>query len=143
MSTLTIEANQIRQPKQRTTKNTRQKEAILRVLNSTASHPTAAWIYDQVRREMPRISLGTVYRDLRQMAAQGRISELQISGGCKRFDANTSTHYHFLCDRCGQVFDLAETVARKIDSDLAHETEFKISQYQLQFHGLCNQCQGS
>ncbi|MBI2288549.1 MAG: transcriptional repressor, partial [Chloroflexi bacterium] len=84
-------------------KRSRQKEAILKVLSSTTSHPTASWIYDEVRKEMPGISLGTVYRNLRLLQARGEILRLDIAGDCRRFDANTNDHYHGRCDCCGQV----------------------------------------
>lgn len=122
-------------------KRTKQKEAILRVLRSTSSHPTAAWLYDEVRKEMPNISLATVYRNLRQLRERGEILELDINGTSSRFDARTDDHYHFRCEKCDRVFDIDEPVDKQLDGRVAGKTGFKISYYQLEFRGLCRECQ--
>ena len=141
MQAVSAETNRTSHRKPQSQKKTKQKEAILRVLSNTTSHPTAVWIYDEVRKEIPHISLGTVYRNLKLLAAQGVISELEISGGGRRFETNTSSHYHFLCDRCGQVFHIDETVTEKLGWEISQGTGFEISEYQLEFHGLCRECQ--
>lgn len=140
MRTSTAQANSLRHQTQKITKKTRQQEAIITVLRSTTSHPTAAWIYDEVRKEIPHISLGTIHRNLRQLAAQGKIGEIRVSGGCKRFDANTDIHYHFLCDQCGTVFDLHEIVAKTPEWLISQGEELKISKHQLELRGLCREC---
>ena len=122
-------------------RNTKQKEAILRILKGTTSHPTADWIYEQVRREIPNISLGTVYRNLRLLKEEGKILELDLAGSFSRFDANTKNHYHFRCELCGRVFDLDEPVDKEIDKRVARKTGFKVSQHRLEFRGLCIDCQ--
>jgi len=122
-------------------KRTRQKEAILRVLRSTTSHPTAEWIFSEVRQEIPHISLGTVYRNLRQLRERGEILELEFNGARGRFDANIANHYHFRCLRCGRVFDVDEPVSKGLGKKIAQKTGFKISDYRLEFRGLCKECQ--
>lgn len=124
-------------------KRTRQKEAILRVLRSTNSHPTAEWIFSEVRKEIPHISLGTVYRNLRQLREKGEILELEVNGAPGRFDANTEEHYHFRCVRCGCVCDVDEPVSKGLGKRVARKTGFKISDYRLEFRGLCKECQKS
>lgn len=122
-------------------RRSKQKEAILRVLKSTTSHPTADWVYERVRREIPNISLGTVYRNLRLLTQEGEVQELDLTGGVSRFDANTSNHYHFRCERCGRVFDLEEAVDETMDARVAEKTGFKVTHHCLEFRGLCNDCQ--
>lgn len=122
-------------------RRTKQKEAILGALRSTTSHPTANWVYEQVRKEIPNISLGTVYRNLRLLTQEGEILELDLAGGLSRFDANTTDHYHFRCDLCGRVFDLDEPVDRDINNKVANKTEFAVRQHRLEFRGLCLDCQ--
>jgi len=124
------------------TRQSKQREAILRCLRSVASHPTAEWIFDRVRQEMPNISLGTVYRNLRRLKQEGLIMELDLSGYEGRYDANPENHYHFRCDRCGRVFDIVEPVDRTIDERVAKKTGFKISHHVLEFRGLCRDCRG-
>jgi len=124
-------------------KRTRQKEAILRVLKSTTSHPTADWIYSDVRKEIPNISLGTVYRNLKLLWQSGEISEMDFSGTFSRFDGNPDNHYHFRCERCGRVFDVDEPVNKETDDRVAQKTGFKIFYHRLEFRGLCRECQES
>jgi len=111
------------------------------VLRRTTSHPTADWVYEQVRKEIPNISLGTVYRNLRLLTQEGKILGLDLAGGLCRFDANTQNHYHFRCDLCGRIFDLDEPVDGALDDRVAKRTGFKIRQHHLEFRGLCLDCQ--
>lgn len=122
-------------------RQTKQKEAILNVLTSTHSHPTADWIYSEVRKEIPNISLGTVYRNLRLLCKTGEIVELELCGNLSRFDARRDNHYHFRCEICGSVFDVDEPVDVDIDRRVAQITGFKISYHRLEFRGLCLECQ--
>ena len=124
-------------------RKTKQKEAILRVLKGTTSHPTADWTYKQVRYEIPNISLGTVYRNLRLLQQEGDILELDLAGSFSRFDANTHNHYHFRCEQCGRVFDLDEPVDKAMDDNVAQKTGFKVTHHRLEFRGLCIDCQRS
>lgn len=122
-------------------KKTRQREAILKVLKGTRSHPTADWIYSEVRKEIPNISLGTVYRNLRVLTENGEISEIDLSGKLSRYDACMESHYHFRCDKCGKVFDLHETVNKGMDEKIARDTGFWVTHHRLEFRGLCKDCQ--
>jgi Fe2+ or Zn2+ uptake regulation protein len=124
-------------------KRTEQKEAILRVLKSTTSHPTADWIYDEVRKDIPNISLGTVYRNLRILRESGEILEIGSPSTSGRFDGRSDNHYHFRCDKCGRVFDVEEPVNKAIDERIAQKTGFTISYHWLEFRGLCRECQKS
>jgi Fur family peroxide stress response transcriptional regulator len=122
-------------------RKTRQKQAILEVLRSTTSHPTADWVYNEVRKEIPNISLGTVYRNLRQLCQSGEISDLELCGSLSRFDAKRDNHYHFRCEKCGQVFDVDEPVDVELDKIAARRTGFKVKCHRLEFCGLCLECQ--
>jgi Fur family transcriptional regulator, peroxide stress response regulator len=120
-----------------------QRDAILRVVMNTKSHPTADWVYDQVRKEIPSISLGTVYRNLKLLAKSGEIQELDIAGGFSHFDGNSDNHYHFRCEKCGRLFDLDETVDNSIEHRIAKKTGFIVKRHYLELIGLCNDCQKS
>jgi Fur family peroxide stress response transcriptional regulator len=122
-------------------RKTRQKAAILEVLKGTTSHPTADWIYNEVRKKIPNISLGTVYRNLRQLCRSGEILELELCGSFSRFDARNDNHYHFRCERCGQVFDVDEPINSEMDKTTARRTGFRINYHRLEFYGLCLDCQ--
>jgi len=122
-------------------RKSKQKELILKVLKSTNSHPTAEGVYRKVKREMPHISLGTVYRNLKLLKEEGEIVELSLVGTLSRFDGCTSPHYHFRCERCQRVFDVDEPVNEAIDSRVARKTDFQITHHRLEFRGLCQDCQ--
>jgi Fur family transcriptional regulator, peroxide stress response regulator len=123
------------------TRNTRQREAILRILRSTGAHPTADSIYEEAKREIPHISKGTVYRNLKVLQENGQVSELNLDGTESRFEAKRENHYHFKCERCGRVFDVDEPVNTKLDRKVARKTGLEISYHQLEFRGLCHDCQ--
>ena len=121
-------------------KRTKQKEAILKVLRDTNSHPTADWIYTRVRKDIPNISLGTVYRNLKILKEKGEILELDLCGNLSRFDACTDDHYHFRCDNCYKVFDLDVPVDRDANKRVATNTGYKVTHHRLEFRGLCKDC---
>ena len=122
-------------------RETKQREAILRVLRNTKAHPTADWIYQEVRKEIPNISKGTVYRNLQVLQADGAVTELNLDGALSRFEVKQARHYHFRCDQCGRVFDLDEPVNNELDERVAMRTGFKVSYHQTEFRGLCRDCQ--
>jgi Fur family transcriptional regulator, peroxide stress response regulator len=122
-------------------KRSRQKETILKVLRNTSSHPNADWVFDQVRREIPNVSLATIYRNLRLLKEAGYIQLVDISGEPGRFDGNISTHYHCRCGKCGRIIDLDEPINRSIEERVARRTGFKVTGHRLEVTGLCPECQ--
>ncbi len=124
-----------------TTRRTKQREVILRILRSTDTHPTADWVYEQVRKTIPNISLGTVYRNLKFLRDAGEIIELTFGSTFSRFDGNPVGHYHFTCEHCQRVFDLPEPVHTEIDAVVAAKTGYRIKYHRLEFYGLCLDCQ--
>lgn len=117
----------------------RQRETIHRVIQETNAHPTAEWIYDHVRREIPNISLGTVYRNLHQLVEAGRLIQLE-DGGIARFDARMEPHDHFHCRKCGKWFDI-ERPDLKALQDLGHTEGFQLESLSIEMRGLCPACQ--
>ena len=122
-------------------RKSRQKDAILRVLRSTTSHPTADWIFQEVRKEMPNISLGTVYRNLKLLAERGEILELRFNDSPSQFDANTQEHCHVKCERCHRVFDVGAPIDKKLSDSISRKTGFKVLGKHLELRGLCPECQ--
>ena len=113
------------------------------MLKGTLSHPTADWIYNEVRKEIPSISLGTVYRNLKFLRERGEILELDLSGTLSRFDAIAENHYHFRCESCDNVFDVGIPVIQELNERAALKTGFEIMHHRLEFRGLCNHCCGA
>src|SRR4030042_6406863 len=123
------------------TRHSKQKETVLMVLKRTTSHPTAEWIYEEVRREIPHISLGTVYRNLKVLKQEGKILELDLVGSVTRYDGNPLNHDHFRCEKCGSVFDLngaMDALDIEMDSKISQKTGFKVLYHRLEFRGLCH-----
>jgi Fe2+ or Zn2+ uptake regulation protein len=90
---------------------TRPRRIILDVVRATDAHPTAAFVYRRVRRRLPRVSLATVYRNLRMLAAEGFLAERADAAGM-RFDGNTGPHDHFTCLACGRIYDVPARAER-------------------------------
>ncbi len=111
----------------------------MKAVKGTMSHPDAGWIYEQVRQEIPNISLGTVYRNLKLLQENGEVMRLEIDM-LGRFDGNTKKHYHIRCDRCGAVFDVYLSLDKTLQDRVARETGFKVTRHQLEFGGLCENC---
>ena len=118
------------------------RRAILDVLRGTDLHPTAEWVHRVVRRRQPRVSLGTVYRNLRLLVGEGLAAE--IPGPHARFDANLEAHHHFTCVRCGRILDvdgpLAEPHAEALRGRIAARTGLSITHQRIEFFGRCPQC---
>jgi Fur family peroxide stress response transcriptional regulator len=122
-------------------RGSKQRDTILRVVMNSNDHPRADWVYDQVRREIPNISMGTVYRNLKSLAKSGEIRQLDLADGTSRFDGNNDSHYHFRCEKCGRIFDLDEPVDQSISQRVAKNTGFKVYRQRMELIGLCNACQ--
>lgn len=124
-------------------RKSKQRDTILRLVKNTTSHPGADWIYEQVRKEIPNVSMGTVYRNLRLLADNGEIKDLSIPGAPSRFDGRTGNHHHLVCDKCGRIFDLEESVDGDVEAKIFQKTGFKVRVQYLKFIGLCSDCQES
>jgi Fur family ferric uptake transcriptional regulator/Fur family peroxide stress response transcriptional regulator len=118
---------------------TDQRRLILEAVRGTDTHPTAEWVYRRVRRRLPQLSLGTVYRNLKLLAEQGLIRELD-SRGFDRYDGNTARHHHFTCQVCGQISDLTKPVDRGLDRQTASRTGLEIWHHRIEFYGRCRAC---
>ena len=124
-----------------TTKHFRKRDAILNCVRSTTVHPTAEWVYETVRHEIPDISLATVYRNLSLFKEQGLITSLGIIKGVERFDGNTQPHVHFICTECGSVVDLPGiTPPEELNNAVARSSGGRVESCQLSFTGKCSAC---
>ncbi|HHV06869.1 MAG TPA: transcriptional repressor [Firmicutes bacterium] len=121
-------------------RSTRQRRVILQVLRSTKSHPTADWVYEQVRQEIPNISLGTVYRNLKLLRDMGEVMELSFGSTYSRFDGNPEPHYHFSCKDCGRVFDVDIPVAKELEDAVRRQHGWEVLYHRTEFYGCCNDC---
>lgn len=124
-------------------KYSRQREALLGVLRSTTSHPSAYWVYEELKKDFPNISLGTVYRNLALLTKNGDILKLDVSSDTERYDAFTHQHSHFVCRNCSEVLDInlpeTETFCNAISKKIGCDVE----SHSLTFYGICNKCKSS
>lgn len=118
---------------------TKPRRLILEVVRLTDAHPTAALVYRRVRRKLPRVSLATVYRNLRMLAAEGFLAERADPGGM-RFDGNTAPHDHFTCLMCGRLCDVPARTDRAVRARVAARTGFEILDHRTEFYGRCGAC---
>ena len=119
---------------------TRQRQVILQELRKVKTHPSADEVYEMVRRLLPRISLGTVYRNLEILSELGEIQKIEICGKLKRFDGNTRDHYHLRCLNCHRIDDVPENIHFDFNLPLNSETGYAITGHRLEFVGLCSEC---
>ena len=122
-------------------KYSRQRAAILSFLQTRKDHPTAEFVYSCLKKEFPNISLGTVYRNLNQLAEAGIIAKLRFGDlGIDHFDYNIASHQHFVCNQCNAVIDLPMECVPDIDEQAAKGFDGKITGHKLYFCGICRQC---
>ena len=122
-------------------KRSKKRDAILQCIRGTKSHPSAEWVYQQLKPEIPDLSLGTVYRNLAMFKADGTIQSLGTVAGLERYDGNTDPHTHFICTHCGKVIDLDSVELPDATlADAGIHAGGSIFSYQLQFFGACSDC---
>lgn len=120
---------------------TRQRRIILDVLAGSKAHPTADEVYQAVRRQMPRISLATVYRNLDLLAGEGRIGRLRLGEGPARYDGHAGDHHHVRCVRCGRVDDVPAGFCDIRPAELDRSTGYELVDCRVEISGLCPACQ--
>lgn len=121
-------------------KRSRQREAILAAVQSTKCHPTADWVYAEVRKDIPNISLGTVYRNLSMLAENGMIQRLNIGTTVEHFDGNPEIHYHVCCDVCGRIDDIEGEPFKDFNKWAGERFDGEIYGHYTMFVGKCSDC---
>ena len=114
-----------------------QQKIILDYLKSVKTHPPAGEVYLAVRKKLPQISLGTVYRNLRKLSLSGEIQEISCNScGITRYDGNIFPHAHFFCNKCKRIFDI-ENKIKNVEKNIKVG---EIKNYQIYFYGICKKC---
>ncbi len=119
---------------------TKQRQIILEELCKLKSHPTADEMYQILRRKMPRISLGTVYRNLEILSDCGMIQKIDVGGTQKRFDGNADIHYHIRCLRCNKVEDIEIEPDKKLENTARQLSKYTVLRHHTEFIGICPSC---
>jgi Fe2+ or Zn2+ uptake regulation protein len=120
-------------------RSTAQLAATWEVIAHTKDHPSAEEVLHRVRRRLPRVSLGTVYRNLDKLRGLGRLQVLRFEGGVARYDPTVEEHDHFVCDGCGKVMDLIWPV-RACDVTAVEQDGFVIRSQSTTLYGTCPDC---
>ncbi len=120
---------------------TQQRRVILDILRHLKTHPTADEVYSLVRKKLPHVSLGTVYRNLDLLYRNGLALKLEYSGGQTRFDGDTTRHWHVHCKQCGRVGDVFSDTTHIETHHVTRETGYSVTGYVLEYEGLCPACQ--
>ncbi|MFC4638092.1 Fur family transcriptional regulator [Deinococcus hohokamensis] len=124
-------------------RQTRQRAAVIEVLQASRAHPDAAWIHAQVRAQLPSVSLGTVYRTLDALVRDGVVVTIERAGQATRYDYrhDGQDHHHAVCRSCGAIFDVAAEVLPVIPASGLPEG-FQVTGVRLEFMGVCPGCTG-
>jgi Fur family peroxide stress response transcriptional regulator len=125
-------------------KHSSKRDAILRIIRSTKSHPGAQWVYERLKPLMPNLSLATVYRNISLFREEGTVMSVGVVNGEERFDGVVEPHPHLVCSRCGKVIDLpcpAVHLSMGLPPEESREGEaFNVDYRRTVFYGLCGEC---
>ena len=122
-------------------KYSRQREMILESVLCCCDHPTADTVYSRVRTQDPKISLGTVYRNLNLLSDNGQVRKIPVPGGSDRFDRTLAEHSHIICTECGTVCDIVPESLASLDREIAAITDYRVTRRELLLEGVCPACQ--
>ena len=121
-------------------RRTNQRKVILEELCKVYSHPTASDVYEMVRKKLPKVSLGTVYRNLELLSSCGTIQKLDFGEPHKRFDGNPEPHYHIICTDCGRVDDIHIPLKPILEKEAENASGYKITGHHVSYSGTCPNC---
>ena len=116
------------------------RNAIYNAVCGTDTHPSARWVYDKLKPEIPDLSLGTVYRNLNFLVEHGEAIQIDCGDGFVHFDGNPIPHNHFFCRACKSLLDIKMDSIEHIDIIANANFPGKIEGHTVIFHGLCEKC---
>ncbi|MBQ3055219.1 MAG: transcriptional repressor [Oscillospiraceae bacterium] len=121
--------------------HSKKRDAILETIRSTKSHPSAEWVFEQLREDFPNLSLGTVYRNIAEFKESGEVMSVAVVDGIDRIDGDTSPHEHLVCTACGAVEDLElDLQTEAISKQISERCGAQASRIHLTAYGLCRCC---
>jgi len=118
----------------------KKREAIIELFRSTEAHPSAEWVYAQLKPDFPDLSLATVYRNIAALLDSGELISVGVVDSKERYDYKTRSHPHFICTRCGGVIDVDIPSVFELEKDAEEATGAKVSRHDLTFRGVCRNC---
>jgi Fur family peroxide stress response transcriptional regulator len=121
-------------------KHSKKRDEILSLIRSTASHPSARWVYEQLKPAFPRLSLGTVYRNIKAFREEGELVSVGVVQGEERFDGRVQPHPHFICSRCGAIIDIEGAMDETQGVSAVLAPDLDVDHRKTVFYGLCGDC---
>jgi Fe2+ or Zn2+ uptake regulation protein len=121
-------------------RNTKQRQIVLDELHRVKTHPSADTLFKMVRKRIPDISYGTVYRNLNLLKDENKVLELSFGKSSCRYDGMVKEHFHFFCLECENVFDLEKADIGRLNKKIADKMNFKVEYHRLEFFGYCDSC---
>ncbi|MFV0249727.1 MAG: transcriptional repressor [Bacilli bacterium] len=118
-----------------------QRETILKVIQNSCEHLNTEIIYDMVKKEIPNISLGTIYRNLNQLVELKQIKKIYMAQGSDCYDKTLNLHSHLYCNKCHKIYDINNFIIENITNQVQNYLECEITNQDLLFCGICKQCQ--
>jgi len=123
-------------------RNTMQRRVVHQAVEQL-DHPTAEGIYNRVAEMFPEIGLSTVYRNINVLAQQGEIQRLVVPGQAERYDADPTDHYHYLCDKCGRIYDVPMPYRQSLNEEFAACLGQDVRTHTILLQGVCNACRAA
>jgi Fur family peroxide stress response transcriptional regulator len=124
----------------KTLKYSRQREALLDILKNTKQHTSAEWLYQEMKKDFPNVSLATVYRNLNLLLGTKQIIRIDIGSGTEHYDADCKEHYHFVCRRCASITDVYLPPFTELNKKAEELNGGVIDSHSLIFYGICKNC---
>lgn len=121
-------------------KHSKQRDSLFQLLKSVKNHPTAEWLYHELKKDYSNLSLATVYRNLNVLYQCGEIIKVEVGDGTDRYDATITPHCHFICDSCKRVIDIDVPSAQKLNDEANSLNDVIVTNKNLVFYGLCSEC---
>lgn len=122
-------------------RHSKKRQSIIECIKGSKEHPSAEWVYNKLKPKHPSLSLGTVYRNIRELEREGIISSVGIIGDKERFDGNGKEHFHVVCSKCGKIIDIDSVkLPESIIDEAVKSCNFSIERCELKFIGICEDC---
>ncbi|MGL5973014.1 MAG: Fur family transcriptional regulator [Oscillospiraceae bacterium] len=119
---------------------TKQRSMIYSYVIGCGYHPSAEDVYKYLVKDLPELSLGTVYRNLNLLVEMGELGQISLAGFSDKFDFKTTKHSHFMCRKCGNVYDIENNFGVEFEEQYKAYKDFSIDDYDLTFKGVCLSC---
>lgn len=123
-------------------KVTPQRTIIYGELINSKDHPSVDVLYKRVKNKLPDISFDTIYRTLLTFYDLGVAHVVEGICNSKRYEGNTENHYHFICTKCGSIYDI-EDIPFKYNIPERINEEYKPKNVRIIFEGICSKCRVS